>query len=151
MLSFFDVDGVEVGDCHTIQGVMEGTTYNLWGMKEPDYIMWMMATGRPLDANESCRMASHRWNNGGVEVDRTFQYKCPFDWNFWYWHVVDDHNNLRHGLPSIEDSWKTTRWEISVFSFILVIIKVNAFLCLRHFTFGEGTLPGCPTLLVFFD
>jgi hypothetical protein len=149
MQAFFDVDGVDVGDCHAIQGVMEGTTYNLWGMKEPDYVMRMMATGGLLDTNESCRMASRRWNNGGVEVQRTFQYKCPFDWHFRYRHAVDDHNNLRHALPSIEDSWNTQRWETRVFSFILAITEVNAFLCLRYFTFGKGTLPGCPTLLVF--
>ncbi|MFN9938499.1 MAG: hypothetical protein ACK56I_03405, partial [bacterium] len=35
MQSFFDADGVNVGDCHAIQGMMEGTTYNLWEMKEP--------------------------------------------------------------------------------------------------------------------
>ena len=109
MQSFFDVDGVNVRDCHAIQGEMEGTTYNLWGMKEPDYVMWMMATGGLLDANESCRMASHHWNNGGVEVSWTFQYTCPFDWHFWYRHAVEDHNNLRHGLPSIKDSWRTQR------------------------------------------
>jgi hypothetical protein len=117
---------------------MEGMTYNLWGMKEPDYVMRMMATGGLLDANGSCRMASRRWNNGGVEVQRTFQYKCPFDWHFWCRHAVDDHNNLRHALPSIEDSW----WETRVFSFILAITEVNAFLCLRYFTFGKGTLAG---------
>jgi hypothetical protein len=130
---------------------MEGTTYNLWGMKEPDYVMRMrmMATGGLLDANESCRMASRCWNNGGLEVHWTFQYKCPFDWHFWYRHAVDDHNNLRHGLPSIEKSWITQRWEIRVFSFILAITKVNAFLCLWYFTFGKGTLPGCPILLAF--
>ena len=142
-------DGMNVGDCDAIQGVMEGTTYNLWGMKEPDYVMRMMATGGPLDANDSCRTASCRWNETGVEVHRTFKYKCPYDWHFRYRHAVDDHNNLRHSLPSIEDSWKTQRWETRVFSFILAITEVNAFLCLRYFTFGKGTLPGCPTLLAF--
>jgi hypothetical protein len=68
MQLFFDVDGVDVGDCHAIQGVMEWTTYNLWGMKEPDYVMQMMATGGLLDANKSCRMASPRWNDGGVNI-----------------------------------------------------------------------------------
>jgi hypothetical protein len=60
MQSFFDVDGVNGRDCHAIQGVMEGVTYNLWGMKEPDYVMQMMATGGPLGVQESCRMA-RRW------------------------------------------------------------------------------------------
>ncbi len=43
MQSFFEIDRVDVGDCHAFQGVMEGKTYNLWGMKEPDYVMRMMA------------------------------------------------------------------------------------------------------------
>ncbi len=123
--------------------------YILWGMKESGYVMRMMATGGLLDANESCRMASCRWNNGGVEVSRTFQNTCPFDWHFWYRHAVDDHNNLRHGLPSIKDSWRTQRWETCVFLFILAITEVNAFLCIRYFTFGKGSLAGCPTLLGF--
>ncbi len=65
MQSFFNVDGVNVGDCHAIQGVMEGVTYNLWGMKEPDYVMRMMATSGPLSVQESCRMARRWWNEGG--------------------------------------------------------------------------------------
>jgi hypothetical protein len=107
MKLFFDIDGVDVRDCHAIQGVMEGTTYNLWGMKELVYVMRMMATGGLLDAIKLCRMTSRRWNDGGVKVSRTYKYSCPFDWHFRYRHAVDDHNNLRHGLPSIEDSWRT--------------------------------------------
>ncbi|KAL3780541.1 hypothetical protein ACHAW5_006750 [Stephanodiscus triporus] len=109
MQSYFD--GMNVGDCDAIQGVMEGTTYNLWGMKEPDYVMRMMATGGPLDANDSCRTASRRWNEAG-------------------------------------DSWKTQRWETRVFSFILAITEVNAFLCLRYFTFGRDP-SRMPHLLAF--
>ena len=104
-------------------------------MKEPDYVMRMMATGGPLAALDSCKMAKRRWRGeGGVDCSRTFQYTCPFDWHFRYRHAVDDHNNLRHALPSIEDSWVTQQWETRVFSFIVAISEVNAFLCLRYFT-----------------
>jgi hypothetical protein len=106
----FDEEGVQVGDCHAIQGVLEGMTYNLWGMKEPDYVMRMMATGGQLAALNSCKMTRRRWRDGGVDVSHTFQYTCPFDWHFRYRHAVDDHNNLRHALPSIEDSWLTKRF-----------------------------------------
>ena len=150
MQRFFDEEGIEMGGTHAIQGVFEGTTYNLWGMKEPDYVMRMMATGGPLAALDSCKMAKRRWRGeGGVDCSRTFQYTCPFDWHFRYRHAVDDHNNLRHALPSIEDSWVSQRWETRVFSFILAITEVNAFLCLRYFTFGKGAIEGCPTLLRF--
>lgn len=124
-------------------------TYNLWGMKEPDYVMRMMATGGLLAALDSCKMAKRRWREGGVDCSRTFQYTCPFDWHFRYRHAVDDHNNLHHALPSIEDSWVSQRWETRVFSFILAITEVNAFLCLRYFTFEKGAIKGCPTLLRF--
>jgi len=36
-----------------------------------------------------------------------------------------------------------------VFSFVLAISEVNAFLALRYFTFAKGTIAGCPTLIVF--
>ena len=62
---------------------------------------------------------------------------------------MDDHNNLRHALPSIKDSWLTMRWVTCVFLFIVAITKVNAFLCFMYFTFGKGTVGGCPTLLRF--
>ena len=52
-------------------------------------------------------------------------------------------------MPSIEDSWVTMRWEVRVFSFLLAITEVNAFLALQYFTFGNGAIEGCPTLLQF--
>jgi hypothetical protein len=149
MQHFFDQDGINVGDCHAVQGMMDCTTYNLWGMKEPDYVMRMMATGRPLRYNKTCMETVHHWTEGGAEVSRWFQYTCSFDWHFLYWHSVDNHNNLWHELPSIEDSWITHRGEICVFSFLLAFTKVNAFLCLRYFTFAKGTIAGCPTLQTF--
>ncbi len=62
---------------------------------------------------------------------------------------MDDHNNFRHALPSIEDSWVTKRWEVRVFSFVLAITEVNALLAIWYFTFRDGEIDGCPTLLKF--
>ena len=150
MQHFFDEEGVNVGNNHAISGTMDGVPYNLWGMKEPDYVMRMMATGGPMSVIETCKETVRKcWMDNGVEVVRRFKYACPFDWHLRYRHAVDDHNNLRHGLPSIEDSWITQRWEIRVFSFILAITEVNAFLALWYFTFANGSIPGCPSLLVF--
>ena len=84
-----------------------------------------------------------------IKVVCQFRYACPFNWHFRYQHAVDDHNNLCHGLPSVEDSWTTQQWEIQVFLFVLAISEVNAFLALRYFTFAKGTIAGCPTLVVF--
>ncbi len=40
--------GSEVGSVDAIQGSMEGVLYNLCAMKEPDYVVKMMATGGSL-------------------------------------------------------------------------------------------------------
>ena len=37
-----------------------------------------------------------------------------------------------HGL-SLEETWKTTRWENCVFVFILVVSEVNEYLSMRYF------------------
>ncbi len=36
-----------------------------------------------------------------------------------------------------------------MFGFVLAITEANAFLAVRYFTFANGTLDGCPTLLKF--
>jgi hypothetical protein len=102
-----------------------------------------------LRAFDSCKETVHKWKENGLEVVRRSRYTCQFDWHFLYRHAIDDHNNLRHALPSIEDSWVTQRWEVRVFGFVLAITKVNTFLAVRYFTFANGTIDGCPTLMKF--
>ncbi len=43
----FDQPEVKVGDVDVIP-------YFIWGMKEPDYVMRMMATGGPLGSTDEC-------------------------------------------------------------------------------------------------
>lgn len=122
-----------VGASMAISGVLDGVKYFLWGLKEPSYVMKMMATGGPLIANETCKDQRRRFNEGGVEVSRTFQFPLPYDWHYRFRHAVDDHNNVRHSLPSVEGTIITTRWEMRVFSFLLAVSEVNAFLTYRFF------------------
>jgi hypothetical protein len=103
MQRFFDEEGVNVRDHHAIAGTMDGVAYNLWEMKEPNYVMRMMATGGPLAAYETCKETVQKWMGGGLEVVCRFRYPCPFDWHFRYPHAFNDYNNLCHGLPLIED------------------------------------------------
>ena len=145
------MEGVNVRDNHAISDTTDGVAYNLWGMKKPDYVMRMMTTGGPLLAFKSCKGKEtvQKWVEDGVEVVRWFRYPCPFDWHFCYCHAIDNHNNLCHGLLLIKDTWITQRWEILVFSFILAISEVGAFLALWYFTSTNISVPGCPTLLAF--
>ena len=52
------MEAKEVGDVDAVQGCIDGVTYNLWAMKEPDYTMKMMATSGSLMADETCRTTS---------------------------------------------------------------------------------------------
>ena len=71
----------EIGDVDAIQGTMEGVTYNLWAMKEPDFIMKMMATGGSLIVDYLCRSMSH-WFDAGVQMVKEFSYTLPLDKHF---------------------------------------------------------------------
>ena len=138
-----------VGNIDAVAGTLNGIPYNLWCMKEPDYVMRMMATGGALLANKNCKEATRSWMQDGIEKLAKFKYAKPFDWHFKYRHAVDDHNNLRHALPSIEDGWRTIRWENRVFSFVLAVCEINAYLFLRYFVCSNWAKDDVPTLLMF--
>ena len=99
--------------------------------------MKCMATGGGL-YTEGCRTAKRVWNGDGGRIEKSFSYTMPFEWHFKYRHIVDDHNNLRHGLPSLEDTWRTSRWALRVFCFLLAVTEVNTFLVIRYFVVGRG-------------
>jgi hypothetical protein len=139
------MESKDIGDVDAVQGSLDGVTYNLWAMKEPDYTMKMMATSGSLMADDSCRTTSRRWVENGTEKTKEFSYTLPFDHHFRYRHAVDDHNNLRHSLPSWEDTWVTQRWELRVLAFVIAVCEVNAYLAIR-FTEGKTSMP---TLLNF--
>jgi hypothetical protein len=145
----FDPPEVKVGDVDAITGVQDDVPYFIWGMKEPDYVMRLMATGGPLGSTDECRETERRCTEGDQDVKRKFIYMCPYNWHFCYRHAVDHHNNLRHATPAVEESWITMRWECRVFSFLLAVSEINAFLALRYFVLGNNTIEGCPLLIVF--
>ena len=51
---------VEVGETYDIQGTVDDVIYNIWGMKDPTYVMKMMATGDQLLADETCNETARR-------------------------------------------------------------------------------------------
>eukprot|EP00804_Cyclotella_cryptica_P012921 CCRYP_002279-RA/>CCRYP_002279-RA protein AED:0.21 eAED:-0.11 QI:0/-1/0/1/-1/0/1/0/175 len=104
-------------------------------MKKPTYTMKIMGTASGLFAMDDkvhCRV----YREGGEQCTTEFLYMEPFSLHFQYLHSVDDHNNLRHGVPSIEETRVTTRWALRVFQFILVVTEVNIFLALCFFVWG---------------
>jgi hypothetical protein len=126
-------DEVQIGDSRAIYRVLDGVKYFLWGLNELNYVMKMMATGGPLISNDSCKKQRRTWTEAGLNIVKSFQFLLPYDWHYKYCHAVDDHNNLSHLLPSIEHTITTTRWEMLVFSFVLAVLEVNAFLAYCFF------------------
>ena len=53
---------MEVGETDAIQGTVDDVIYNLWGVKEPKYVMSMMATGGRLLGDETCKEIVRIWN-----------------------------------------------------------------------------------------
>lgn len=66
-----------VGSLDAISGILDSVKYTIWCMKEPDYVMQIMAMGVLL-----CTMVEkevkHVWSDGGSEETMTFQYAKPF-------------------------------------------------------------------------
>ncbi len=125
-----------VGTVDAISGILDNVKYTIWCMKEPDYVMQIMATAGLL-----CSMGGKEvkrvYSEGGETKTTTFQYTKPFEWHFRYRHAVDDHNNLRHAVPSIEGTWLTDRWPICVFAYLLSVTEINAYLTVKHFVYHE--------------
>jgi hypothetical protein len=122
----------QVGDSMAISDILNGIRYFLWGLKEPSYVMKMMATRGPLISNDSYKMQKQKCTEGGVKMMRMFQFPLLYNWHYKYRHAINNHNNLRHLLPSIEHTIMRTRWEMRVFS-VLAVSEVNAFLAYRFF------------------
>lgn len=47
-----------------------------------------------------------------------FKYPEPFKWHYDYKHLIDNHNNRRHVVPSIEGSLKTQQWAMRLFKYL---------------------------------
>ena len=94
-------------------------------MKEPNYVMKIMSNDGRLLVDYTCKEIVRRRKENGENVVNNFKYKLPFDWYFRYRHAVDNHNNLRHALPSTEDTCITDWCRCCLFTFILSISEVN--------------------------
>ncbi len=128
--------GKNIGDTAAVEGELDGVPYNIWCFKEPDYVCKMFGTAGGLNPG-SGREHSRVWTEDGVSKSATFKYAEPFTLHFKYRHAVDDHNNLRHQVPSIEETWTTICWACRVFSFLLAVTEVNVYLTMRHFVWDD--------------
>ena len=131
-----------VGECDSFRGRLNGIDYDVFCMKEPEYVMKIMSTYGGLIEKDGQRESRRTYTNlANEKVTTTFKYKEPFANHFYYRHAVDDHNNLRHLTPSIEETWVTHRWPNRVFSFLLAVTEVNIFKAFNYFVWTKDQAP----------
>ena len=130
-----------VGDSDSLHGSLNDVKYDFFCMKEPDYTMKIMSTYGGLTVSEGQRNSKRVFIKNGTEHTTHFKYTEPFANHFDYRHIVDDHNNLRHQTPSIEETWRTHRWANRVFAFLLAVTEINCYLAFIFFVWnGEERL-----------
>ena len=134
-------DGKSVCEYDCLPGLWDTIPFNIFRMKEPKYVMKIMSTFGSLLVDEYGKQRKRKYKDASNnDVDTTFRYTMPFANHFKYRHAVDDHNHLRHQIPSLEGTWVTHYWPCRVFAFFLAITKINAFYASRFFI-GTKTPP----------
>jgi hypothetical protein len=122
-------DDKAVGDVAAVEEEVDGIHYNIWAIKDAGYITKIMGTALglmyPLDRECS------RSLEGGTTAQ--FKYTEPNELHYNYRDLVDDHNNLRHAVPSIEESLPTQRWAMRQFQFVSAVSEVNLYFAHRYF------------------
>ena len=127
----------EVGSTDSLKGTLEDVPYDIFCMKEPDYVMKIMSTYGGLFEKDGQKTSKRSFRIGNEDHNVEFKYKIPFSNHFDYRGVVDNHNGLRHMKPSIEQIWKTRRWAVRVFSFLLAVSEVNTYLAFKFFVWNK--------------
>ena len=65
-------------------------------MKEPDYVMNIMAIWMTIDESEGARTSRYFIDSSGMKETKLFTYRQPFGLHFRYMHQVGSKNNWRH-------------------------------------------------------
>ena len=130
----------EIGDCKQCPGILDGQPFDIYALKEPDYVLMMMSTYGSLIVQDAQRDSGRVNKEGAMKRLKRFKYTEVIVNHFQYRGAVDGHNAKQHhdcgsknGL-SIESTWTMNRFENKVFSFILVTTEVNAYLARQYST-----------------
>lgn len=127
---------LSVGTTDRLPGTFEDIKFDIFAMKEPDYVMMLMSTYGALIEHQD-QKRSYRGSIASGDAT-SFKYKEVVANHYKYRGAVDEHNSKRHDGGTgdgigLEASWGTTRWENRVFSFILGVSEVNAYLGRSYF------------------
>ena len=74
----------KVGECDSLRGTLDGVNYDLFTIKEPDYLMKIMSTNGGLVVPSNQKESKHVWKDGGETKTTPFQCTKPFANHFNY-------------------------------------------------------------------
>jgi Transposase IS4 len=129
-------DNKEVGSHDALKGEREGKSFYIYAMKEPNYVMMMMATYGTMKEEDDGN-AKRTYTVNGVNTTKNFKYTTPFYNHFKFRHQVDDHNAKRHSPISVEETLGSRRWSVRQFTFLLALTEVNVKLGLTAYSNDE--------------
>ena len=113
----------EVGSADALQGQLDGVPVYIYGMKDPDYTMMLMATYGTLA--EQGDKKTRNFMDGGSKVVKKFKYPKVVYNHYQFRDVIDNNNSMRMSPISMEETWMTSRWANRVFCFLLAVTVVN--------------------------
>jgi hypothetical protein len=120
-----------IGEADAIKGYLQGVPFYLFGMKEPDYTMIIMATYGTLRELGPDKTRRYKMNN--EKMVTTFKYPEVVHNHYAFRDMIDNHNSQRMHPISLEETWMTTRWPNRVFSFLFAVTVVNVQNAATHF------------------
>ena len=92
----------EVGDVVMIEARTEyNKLFEIFCMKDPDYVMKIMASWVMIDELEGARTRGYFIDSSRKKEANQFTYWKPFLFHFRYLHQVDKHNNWKHAPISL--------------------------------------------------
>ena len=111
-------------------------------MKEPDYLMIMMASWIKLNELEGARTRRYFIHSGGIKYTNHLTYRQTFGTHFRYIHQVYDQNNGIQVPISLERKLAIKFWSDHNFSWYLAVLEVNTSLVSSHFQNDRVVQPG---------
>jgi hypothetical protein len=90
-----------------LHGVIDDTQYDIFCMKEEDYVMMIMEAYGSNCPPIQDHLKTRRTVADGSKVQ--FEYIKPIANHFDYQHGVDDNKDSCHMRPPVEETWKTHR------------------------------------------
>ena len=113
----------KVAETDAIHGELDSIPFYLYGMKEPNYMMLIMATYGTLE--EKGQEKKRNYIEDGNKKVTSFVYPEVIHNHYAYRDMIDNHNSQQLHPISMEETWMTTCWPNHIFCFLLAVTVVN--------------------------